>query len=168
MRAEASTARGRARSLAGAAVTAGVLLAAGCAPAEEPRMPVFPVEGKVTFRGRPAAGAVVVLRPLNNPDDPVWDVGFPRAAAGRDGSFRVTTYGGGDGAPAGEYAVLIEWFGSPPEGGGTGPDEESDPESGAGEEEEDRLGGRYSDPNNPPFKVRIREGPNTVGPFNLK
>src|SRR5205809_954396 len=81
---------------------------------------------------KPAEGALVILRPQQdaNPDD--WSAGFPRANVGADGKFEVGTYGDNDGAPAGDYIVLVSWIAPNPQN-----EEASGP---------DRLGGRYSDP----------------------
>ena len=45
----------------------------------------------------------------------------PRSTSGSDGTFQITTYEPGDGAPPGEYAVGITWRG--PHKGGTEPKE---------------------------------------------
>ena len=65
---------------------------------------VYPVVGKLTYRGRPVADALIVLHPLSksNPLRPV-------ARTGPDGTFRVMTHKTGDGAPAGDYVVTIVW-----------------------------------------------------------
>lgn len=84
------------------------LLAVGCGgdKADARRVPVYPVQGTITFRGQPVPGAVVTLHPTA----PAEGVPSPRAQVGRDGSLRVSTYDGGDGAPAGEYIVTVKWF----------------------------------------------------------
>ena len=80
-----------------------MLLAAGCnsKPASN-RVPVYPVDVKITYKGFPAAGAVVTLHPKTPRDG----VPPPRAEVNKDGVVKVSTYDGGDGAPEGEYVVF--------------------------------------------------------------
>ena len=83
----------------------------GCSRAPDPmKRPVFPATGVVTYRGQPLIDAVVRLHPVGQPDDdlPVW---IPRGRVGTDGTFAVSTYRTGDGAPAGEYRVSFSWQG---------------------------------------------------------
>ncbi len=68
--------------------------------------PVFPVRGQFVFQGRPLAGAFVVFHPLDGSEPLTVE---PRAHTGQDGRFVLTTYATGDGAPAGEYAVTVQW-----------------------------------------------------------
>jgi hypothetical protein len=70
------------------------------------RVPVFPVEGSITLKGQPMPGAIVTLHPKT----PIDKVPSPRAQVDRDGRLKVTTYNGGDGAPAGEYTVTVQWY----------------------------------------------------------
>jgi hypothetical protein len=93
--------------LRGLFLTSMVLLPLGCAKAPEgPPVPVFPAKGKITFQGQLMPGASVVL----HPKQPVADVPNPRANVGKDGSFEVTTFAGGDGAPEGEYVLTVTWY----------------------------------------------------------
>jgi hypothetical protein len=89
----------------GALCTA-TLLAAGCngKPASN-RVPVYPVEAKITYKGFPAAGAFVTFHAKS----PRPDVPAPRAEVNKDGVVKISTYDGGDGAPEGEYVVTVEW-----------------------------------------------------------
>jgi len=81
------------------------VLVAGCSGGE-PRAPVFPASGKVSFAGEAPRGAFVVLHPSQKDDK----TPLPSAEVKDDGSFTLTTYDGGDGAPAGDYAVTIQWY----------------------------------------------------------
>ncbi|RIK76799.1 MAG: hypothetical protein DCC67_13410 [Planctomycetota bacterium] len=87
----------------GAALMAGLV---GCRDAASPRVAVFPVIGRVTFQGQPAAGAVVALHRRDGPSE---DAPTPRASIDKDGTFRFTTFEGGDGAPVGQYVLTIQW-----------------------------------------------------------
>jgi len=71
-----------------------------------------------------------------------------------DGSFKLSTYGTEDGAPAGEYLVTVVWP------GGVLPDGREEPE--------DKLLGRYSTAARPAAKVTVREGTNDLDPIRLK
>src|SRR5215472_1146311 len=107
-----------------------------CVPAcGSNRPPCYPVRGEV-FVGKgkarkPAAGAVVVFHPTASA---AGDVPRPTAHVGEDGTFELTTYVKGDGAPAGEYAITIEWIPPRP------------PPPHWPKQIGDRLKGRYSDP----------------------
>ncbi|MGE3637216.1 MAG: hypothetical protein AB7G28_01570 [Pirellulales bacterium] len=82
-----------------------VALVSGCS-SEAPRLPVFPVKGKVTYKGQPADGAQVVLFPVNT--EVAAEIA-PSARVQKDGSFAITAYDSGDGAPEGDYVVTLSW-----------------------------------------------------------
>jgi hypothetical protein len=77
-----------------------------------------------------------------------------------DGTFFVNTFGGGDGAPAGQYKVLMSWAAPPTRGGG---DRDGGPPPGA-----DRFQGRYNNLEKTPFTVDVKSGTNELPPFELK
>lgn len=78
----------------------------GCAEAKPERTPVFPAKGTLTLKNQPAHGAIISFHPKN----PLpAGVPSPKANVGKDGSFAVTTYDSGDGAPEGEYVATIIW-----------------------------------------------------------
>jgi hypothetical protein len=79
-----------------------LLLGASCSG----RKAVYSVTGKVLFEGRPAVGAVVQFHPLDKAEK---DRLAPLGEVGADGTFQLTTYAQGDGAPAGRYAVTVSW-----------------------------------------------------------
>jgi hypothetical protein len=85
--------------------TAAVAPLVGCGQSAPPRVPVFPVQGKVEVNGKPAAGALVVLHPKGESNAPP-----ARAEVSADGSFSTSTYAPGDGAAEGDYVVTVEWF----------------------------------------------------------
>ena len=71
------------------------------------RKAVYQVHGQVFAKnGQPAADAFVVFHPVDAADG---DAHIPSAYVNEDGSFSLTTYTQGDGAPVGEYIVTIEW-----------------------------------------------------------
>jgi hypothetical protein len=71
-------------------------------------VPVVPVEGTVTFRGKPVKGALVALHPLGAAHRAAAP--NPRATVQDDGRFRLSTYTHDDGAPEGDYVVTVQWF----------------------------------------------------------
>ncbi|QDV39143.1 hypothetical protein [Tautonia plasticadhaerens] len=78
---------------------------AGCSSGD--RVATYPVAGRVVVGGEPAAGAFVVFHPVAAPV--AEGAGNPSAQVRRDGSFALTTFDEADGAPAGDYAVTVQW-----------------------------------------------------------
>lgn len=78
----------------------------GCSPQDSGRVPTFPVTGSISFQGKPMPGAFVALHPKL----PQENVPSPRASVAADGSLKLSTYDGGDGAPQGEYVLTVEWY----------------------------------------------------------
>jgi 3',5'-cyclic AMP phosphodiesterase CpdA len=108
------------------------------------RRPVHPVRGRVFFEGCPVPGAEVVFH-LVSADGK----GFARggdAEVEADGTFVLSTYAADDGAPAGEYAVTVEW--------------REPPADADGRPGRNRLPGRYAKPETTPLKVVVKPGPN--------
>ncbi len=129
-----------------------VLVAASChsSKRDQPGKPLHPVRGLVFVQGKPAVGAEVLFIPENEPADPKDP--RPRATVESDGSFKLSTYGAHDGAPAGNYRVIITWP------GGVLPSGQEEPE--------DKLLGRY-DAANSRLKATVKEGPNDLPPYKL-
>src|SRR5277367_6459881 len=82
---------------------------AGCSGSD--RKKLYPVNGAVFVQGQPAVGARVFFSPAENPADP--RALRPFAIVDKDGAFRLTTYTAYDGAPAGDYVVIITWSEQP-------------------------------------------------------
>jgi len=78
----------------------------------------------------------------------------PVAHANEGGFFDLTTYEEGDGAPAGQYAVTVEW---------RRPARAEDNAPPA-----NQLPARYSRPDSTPLHVRIDAGTNELPPLELK
>jgi hypothetical protein len=128
-----------------------VLLAVGgCGARKEP---LYPVRGKVIdSTGKPAVGALVIF---NRVGDARSDTARPLGRVDGEGTFRLTTYTEGDGAPAGEYPVTILW-----------PTPRKTPFEREGP---DQLGGAYADPNNPKVRFTVEKNPdNEVPTIQLK
>jgi hypothetical protein len=118
----------------------------------EDRKPVYPVRGQVFFDKKPAAGAFLLFVPVNEPAEPKDP--RPRAYVNAEGKFSLSTYDAEDGAPAGDYIVLVTWE------GGTTPDGREEPP--------DKLHGRYSDPKQPKLNATVKPEANELSPFHLK
>ena len=82
-----------------------LLLLLGCANNDPKAKPVFPVHGKVTYRGQPAEGVQLNFAPVNGGPDATFATGT--SAGG--GTFDLSTYRKGDGG-------RLETMWSPPIG----------------------------------------------------
>src|SRR5205823_7271227 len=71
------------------------------------RTSLYSVRGEVFFNGKPAEGALVVFHPVEDKDGKATR---PRGTVEGDGSFTLSSHAKGDGAPAGEYIVTINWL----------------------------------------------------------
>ena len=134
------------------------VLAIGIASCSKPSGPqqkvCYPVKGKLLVGEQPAVGAMVIFHPEGSTPEE-WTGGYPRARVGSDGSFELETYGDKDGAPAGEYRVLVTWT-----------------QAGSEETEDtqmvDKLKGRYSDYSRSTAKAKVNAGPTDVGVVRLQ
>src|SRR5215471_17620929 len=97
------------RALGAALISALSLTAAGCGSSAADQLPVFPTTGKVSFKGQVPSGAIVALHPKGNLKGPNGEVVVPHAHVQPDGSYSLSSYTASDGAPAGDYAVTLEW-----------------------------------------------------------
>ena len=135
----------------GGACGALLMIVAGCGGSgliDPPVLPVAPVNGTVKFGKEVPAGAKVSLAPVARTEEGIASSGIVKA----DGTFKISTYGQEDGAPLGEYVVLIQWF-KPLQGedGNTG-----------GPNVIPRI---YSDPAKSPVKITVKEGSNEIPPI---
>lgn len=131
------------------------LATAGCF-AKNDRLPVHHVTGGVFVNGKPAVGARLFFHPAANPSNP--RALRPFAEVGDDGSFELSTYLAGDGAPAGEYVVTVFWPAPAP------------PRKGKFEDEStprDQLKNTFSDPRTSKLRAQIHSGENVLSPFQL-
>jgi hypothetical protein len=136
------------------ALLAALFLTQASCRAKPSRAPVFPVRGKVFYRGQPAAGALVFFLPLH---DALADK--PHGKVDAAGAFEISTYRLNDGAPPGEYAVTILWPGPNPHSNGEGDEDNQGP---------DQLGGRYTSGTNSTWHVKVAEQPIELDPFELE
>ena len=132
----------------------GVLLLAGCSDGKISR---YPINGSVNVDGKPADGVMVIFCPVGG--SPELQKMRPFSITGPDGKFQLTSIEKGDGAPAGQYKVLMQWT-APPSGGDT--------RDGGVTTGPDRLRGRYMNLEKSQFTVDVKSGTNDVPPFELK
>lgn len=108
---------------------------------------LYPVRGKLTFDGVAPAGATVVLEPVGGGKE------RPTGVVAADGTFTLSTYPHGDGAPAGEYKPLFTWY---PEDAR----EQTNPKS--------KLPDRYATAGTSPVPtVTVNAGPTELAPIEL-
>ena len=73
---------------------------------------LYPVQGKATYKGQPAAGAYIVLvrdGPATPGAKPAAVESPPAATVEQDGRFTLMCGDRGSGAPPGKYKVMIDW-----------------------------------------------------------
>jgi hypothetical protein len=129
----------------------------GCSKTEDHRE-VFPVKGQLFVDKKPATGAIVWLHNIElvgGAADPVARANEPRprGIVQEDGSFEVSTYGTGDGAPVGRYRLAIFWTknSGPGDDGGI-----------------NLLPARYQNPKNSDLPIiEIKSEPNVLPPLYL-
>lgn len=107
--------------------------------------PTTPVSGIVTIDGEPGFGVQVTLEPVDGIDasNPTISLG----EADQEGNFQISTYGGHDGAPPGDYHLTFLWF------------DRSVVRLGGGDPK-DLFKGKYAKPNE--HKVSVPPGPDPV------
>ena len=137
-----------------AALIMGCLIVAGCGDGKD-RAKTYPVQGTATFQGEPMPGARINFSPIEGEAKERGLV--PVGVVGEDGTFSVSTYETGDGAPAGRYKVTLVW------------DDESKMAAGGpgGGGSLDRFKGRYKKPDKSRIEVTITEGKNVLDPIKL-
>jgi hypothetical protein len=123
----------------------------GCNEAKPDRVAVHPTAGTITVKGQPAPGALVTLHPKSAPAE---NVPAPRANVDSDGTFKLSTFNGGDGAPEGEYVVTVRWYKLVKKG----PDVVAGPNV---------IPTKYTRPESSDVVVRIAAGQNTLPPIKF-
>lgn len=123
------------------------MLCSGCG-GDDWQASTYPASGQISINGQPPAGAVVELHAVGEVPDARNS--RPWAVVQDDGSFTLTTYEAGDGAPVGEYAVTVRW-----------PPDVSQPSLA------DRLGGAYATTERSRWNVTISNGDNALAPIEI-
>jgi hypothetical protein len=130
-------------------------LGAGCSTGPT----LNPVEGKVTYKGKEAAGATVIFHPKDG--DPVKS---PRSTGltAEDGTFKLST---GDklGAPAGTYVVTLIWSKEVPS-----KQKKGELNFNMAPETYDVFDGAYADISKSKIQISVKAGSNKLEPFRLE
>lgn len=142
---------GRIRTLTSLALLAVATTLVGCEE-DLARVPTHPVQGKVTFNGKPTPGAMIVLHPKTTSEPAAPK---PTGYVGESGDFVINTYGGNDGAPEGEYDVTVQW-------------QKLVKKDGEMEAGPNVLPTRYMNPTLSKLTIKIAAGQNQLPPFELK
>lgn len=110
-------------------------------------MKLYPVEGKVLFDGVAPEGATIIFQPT------AGGTMVPSGLVTADGGFKLKTHPHGEGAPPGEYAVLITWHPANARETGTA---------------KNKLPAKYGDATKTTVpKVTVAAGPNQVPEIKL-
>jgi hypothetical protein len=126
-----------------------VVLLPGCA--KQGWLDTYPVKGTILVDGRPAKEVVVSFHPKEDTGNRPY---LPSGRTNERGEFVLSTFAEGDGAPACEYDVTIEW------------PVRYNPISTLWEG--DKLNGRYSNQTKPAATVTIEKKRQELAPFELK
>ncbi|QDU61968.1 hypothetical protein Pan216_28340 [Planctomycetes bacterium Pan216] len=110
-----------------------------------------PVEGVLKVNGEPAAGAVVTIYPTGEKVDERNTK--PWGIVDESGKFQLQSYKPGDGAPAGEYDVTIQWPWDV---------------HVLSLSMTDRLGGKFQKPQQSQWRITVSEGTNQLDPIEIE
>ena len=104
-----------------------------------------PVQVELDDQRQARAGATVILHPAEGKN---FDSrgSRPQGDVDAEGTFKVTTYQSGDGAPAGDYNVAVLWFGK-------------------SEASTDLLSGAYARPEQTGIRITVTPGASELRPI---
>jgi hypothetical protein len=133
---------------------------AGCGGSKQGQRPTVQVTGEVTYKGAPVTRGEVKFIPANREEAGARVAFGPLDAQGR---YRLSTYGDGDGAILGNYAVTIESrVEAPPEG-----KKETADGRPAGQRPKSLVPERYADPQTSRLTAEVKQGSNHLN-FTLE
>ena len=121
-----------------------------CGSAGPERLATYPVTGEVYIDGKPGGDVGVALHRVGGVDSNHPTVTTTRTE--ENGKFSLSTYEAGDGAPEGDYVVTFAW-------------DELDKLSMA--YSNDKLKGKYSDPDKSEHKVKVAGAAVDLGRIEL-
>jgi len=131
-----------------------IALVPGCGKKE---IQLYPASGKLLMGGKPAAGVFVTFVPVEAGQDDQITRSF--ATTGEDGSFTLSTWQPGDGAPAGDYRVTLLYEPLTSQGLGGRLNNKKNPI---------RIDPKYARPETTPLRGHIDPGPsNVIPPFEV-
>jgi hypothetical protein len=126
-------------------------LMTGCSRDNRPK--TYPVQGRLTYAGKPMAKAVIMFFPAGVSERPLPS----QATADAEGRYQLSTFLTNDGAPAGEYVVTLTWPLPKRE-------KRSDPEGDS--DSSDLLNNVYSDSRNTKLRATVDQRDNEIN-FHL-
>lgn len=131
----------------------------GCGDGD--RLPTAPVTGKVLFDGKPLAKAEIWLVPTSEAVKSAKITIRPYARTNDEGAFTMTSYLVDDGAPLGDYAVMVL-----PALPKAGTEEELATDTPAEGQPQAKLAApfprKYSDPTTSGLTFTVKEGSNEM------
>src|SRR5208282_23326 len=89
-------------------VSAAVFLTTISASCSRSGPALYPVHGTVTYKGQPAEGAIVYFHQQGGSPGSAQSL-IPTGFVDSTGKFSLDSGDLGSGAPAGKYAVLVQW-----------------------------------------------------------
>ncbi|MEW4455522.1 hypothetical protein AB1L30_22825 [Bremerella sp. JC817] len=122
----------------------------GCSSKEAWHTDVVPVVGSVTVNGENPEGAIIMFHPVNGDIDA--RASRPSGLVTDDGTYQLTTYEYGDGAPPGDYVFTILWP-QEPKMGGLSPD---------------RMGRIYATPKASDLRITVPAEGGTLDPVVIE
>lgn len=135
------------------------MLATGCG--DDGRLPTAPVSGKILFEGKPLQSAEIWLVPSSEEVKNAAITIRPYARTKDDGTFIMTSYLVDDGAPLGNYAVMVL-----PALPMAGTEEELATDTPAEGNPQAKLSTpfprKYADPTTSGLTFTVKEGPNEL------
>lgn len=137
----------------------------GCGSSD--RVAVYPVRGTVLFDGKPmSGGGSISFVPMAAQKGKTAG-----GAIEEDGTFKMSTYGDGDGAMAGTFRVVITqsvWDESINEGDSDSAPQAQERNAIEVVPESERIPAIYSDMQNSPLTIEVKPGENPEATFNLE
>ena len=126
-----------------ALLSASLIVCSGCGEKPPANLKqTFPVKGKVLVDGQPAADVQIDCLPATGIDKSNPSVST--AKTDKDGTFALSTYKAGDGVPEGDYVLTFQWV--------------TLKRFQQGGPEEDKLNGRYTNPQASTVKFTVKKG----------
>lgn len=108
---------------------------------------LYPVKGSIFYLDQPATGATVVFHPVGGAESTLSS-----GTVAADGSFTLRTHPHGEGAPAGDYVVLVTWY---------------PPNARELENPKNKLPDLYARHADSPLRATVKPGPNELELFRL-
>jgi hypothetical protein len=139
---------------------------------------LYPVHGTVTYKGQPAEGAIVYFHQQGGGSGSPQGL-IPTGVVDATGKFSLESGDLGSGAPAGKYAVLVQW---PDDSVSLAKVAEANAKTSAAKEAEklrarrmkldripsNRLKGRYSATDRPLLTAEVKAETNNLPSFDLQ